>query len=252
MLTICLEWGRSLVAWILRGLDTAWEGMVCVKGPYERLKYDLRRVWACPVCQHRERTGGEFTSWLCPCQASVEPAQRRYMTLVEDGCRRLIPREPMEFGEEWYAAVDVVELPMMDENESADRIASLLVDDEENSDEAAVDEAAVDEAATDEIMETEFESDEPDTADAGPDARLNSLIDPNAPAESSIVVTSADPASVAETSNVALSSGDAGSGDASSGAQTASDGTGPQPAALRGTEARRGRGRKSRRRRRGS
>lgn len=63
-----------------------------MKGPYERLKYDLRRVWACPVCQHRERTAGNVTSCLCHCQTKVEPAHRQMMKLVEDGCRRLLPR----------------------------------------------------------------------------------------------------------------------------------------------------------------
>ena len=60
-----------------------------MKGPYERLKYDLRRVWECPVCRHRERTGGDQTSCLCRCQDKVKPAERVWMKLVEDGIRRV-------------------------------------------------------------------------------------------------------------------------------------------------------------------
>jgi hypothetical protein len=59
-----------------------------VKGPYERLKYDLRRVWECPACHHRERTGGHVVSRLCGCQENVEPDKRIYMKLIEDGVRR--------------------------------------------------------------------------------------------------------------------------------------------------------------------
>ena len=61
-----------------------------MKGPYERLKYDLRRVWECPVCHHRERTGGDVTSLICGCQENEPPAQRQPMKLVEDGPRRVI------------------------------------------------------------------------------------------------------------------------------------------------------------------
>lgn len=56
-----------------------------VKGPYERLKFDLRRLWECPSCSHRERTGGDVTYMLCRCQAKKAPGDRAYMKLVEDG-----------------------------------------------------------------------------------------------------------------------------------------------------------------------
>lgn len=58
-----------------------------MKGPYERLKYELRRVWECPVCHHRERTGGDATSQICRCQRKVKLAERVGMKLVEDGVR---------------------------------------------------------------------------------------------------------------------------------------------------------------------
>ena len=59
-----------------------------MKGPYQRLKYDLRRVWECPVCHHRERTGGNRTTFLCRCQRKTKPAECAWMKLIEDGVRR--------------------------------------------------------------------------------------------------------------------------------------------------------------------
>ncbi len=58
-----------------------------MKGPYERLKYELRRVWECPLCHHRERTTGERTFCLCSCQSNVPRLQAVWMKLVEDGVR---------------------------------------------------------------------------------------------------------------------------------------------------------------------
>lgn len=59
-----------------------------MKGPYERLKYDLRRVWECPVCHHRERTDGSISSLVCACQRDASPRELRPMRLIEDGVRR--------------------------------------------------------------------------------------------------------------------------------------------------------------------
>jgi hypothetical protein len=59
-----------------------------MKGPGERLKYDFRRVWECPVCRHRERTGGDVTYRLCACQRKLEPTERVWMRLVQEGGRR--------------------------------------------------------------------------------------------------------------------------------------------------------------------
>jgi hypothetical protein len=63
-----------------------------MKGPYERLKYDLRRVWECPECHHKERTGGEVVNRLCRCQEKAQPAEQVWMKLVEDGAR-CVPAE---------------------------------------------------------------------------------------------------------------------------------------------------------------
>jgi hypothetical protein len=59
-----------------------------MKGPGERLKYDFRRVWECPVCRHRERTGGDVTYRLCACQRKLEPTERVWMRLIQEGGRR--------------------------------------------------------------------------------------------------------------------------------------------------------------------
>ena len=60
-----------------------------MKGPYERLKYDLRRVWECPVCAHKERTSGAVATRLCGCQEKIAPPQQKWMRLLEDGVRRV-------------------------------------------------------------------------------------------------------------------------------------------------------------------
>lgn len=59
-----------------------------MKGPYERSKYDIRRVWECPVCQHRERSAGTVTFLICGCQKEVPRTQQRCMQLVEDAGRK--------------------------------------------------------------------------------------------------------------------------------------------------------------------
>src|SRR5687768_5245663 len=66
-----------------------------MKGPSERLKYDMRRIWECPICHHREGTGGHVTSRLCNCQAQAPALACQFMRLVSDGARRVIePKTP--------------------------------------------------------------------------------------------------------------------------------------------------------------
>ena len=62
-----------------------------MKGPYERLKYDLRRLWECPVCQRRERAPGAVASKLCLCQMQKADGKPVVMKLIEDGVQRTIP-----------------------------------------------------------------------------------------------------------------------------------------------------------------
>jgi hypothetical protein len=55
-----------------------------MKGPRGRLKHDVRRVWECPACGKRERTGGQVVTRLCPCQADAAPPRQTWMRLVEE------------------------------------------------------------------------------------------------------------------------------------------------------------------------
>lgn len=59
-----------------------------MKGPYERWKYDMRRVWECPVCRHHERRLGQVTSMICKCQMKKKPTERVCMKLIAEGGRR--------------------------------------------------------------------------------------------------------------------------------------------------------------------
>ncbi len=60
-----------------------------MKGPYERLKYVMYRLWECPACGHHERTGGETVFMFCRCQRQYERRDRVCMKLLEDGVRRV-------------------------------------------------------------------------------------------------------------------------------------------------------------------
>ncbi len=69
-----------------------------MKGPHERLKYDLRRVFECPRCRRRARVPGTVTTEWCGCTLNEE-GRPTGMKLVEDGVRRvdgcpLPPRNP--------------------------------------------------------------------------------------------------------------------------------------------------------------
>lgn len=60
-----------------------------MKGPYERLKYSMQRLWECPICKHHERTGGEATFRYCGCQSDVAASKQTSMKLIHDGIRRI-------------------------------------------------------------------------------------------------------------------------------------------------------------------
>jgi hypothetical protein len=61
-----------------------------MRGPYERTKYDLRRVWECPHCKQKLRTEGHVTSQFCKCRQTPEtPSLLLPMRLVGDGPRRI-------------------------------------------------------------------------------------------------------------------------------------------------------------------
>ena len=60
-----------------------------MKGPFERHKYDLRRLWECPLCRQRERTEGNSTACFCKCQEKEEPKRLVAMRLIGDGARKM-------------------------------------------------------------------------------------------------------------------------------------------------------------------
>lgn len=62
-----------------------------MKGPYQRLKFDLRRLWECPVCHRRERTAGTVTFRHCLCQIQQLDGKPIVMKMFEDGVQRLVP-----------------------------------------------------------------------------------------------------------------------------------------------------------------
>ena len=64
-----------------------------MKGPYQRLRHDLRRHWECPVCGHRVTTSGAETSAYCTCKQETTPPTRRITRLLELNTRRRFPGE---------------------------------------------------------------------------------------------------------------------------------------------------------------
>lgn len=65
-----------------------------MKGPGGRLKFDVRRVWECPACRRREKTGGHVVNRRCDCLAKADPPRQTWMTLLEESPRR--PSPPAE------------------------------------------------------------------------------------------------------------------------------------------------------------
>ena len=61
-----------------------------MKGLGNRLRFDVRRVWECPVCHRRERTGGEVVNRLCDCLAK-QNGQQIWMKLIEERPKRPKP-----------------------------------------------------------------------------------------------------------------------------------------------------------------
>jgi hypothetical protein len=47
------------------------------------VRHDVRRVWQCPACGRRERTGGDVVQRDCRCRAGEDPPQTTAMRLVE-------------------------------------------------------------------------------------------------------------------------------------------------------------------------
>ena len=70
-----------------------------MRGPYERLKYDLRRLWECPQCHRQTRTAGDVVVCFCKCQKKLPRVEQVCMKLVGDGPQRVADaptKKPME------------------------------------------------------------------------------------------------------------------------------------------------------------
>jgi len=65
-----------------------------VRGPYERLKYDFRRLWECPECGHRSYTSGDLATETCDCGRKESPPRTIFMRLAAEGGRRTDIRPP--------------------------------------------------------------------------------------------------------------------------------------------------------------
>ncbi len=94
-----------------------------MKGPFERLKYDLRRLWECPLCKRKERSDGTVTSRFCTCPGKSPPGnQRTAMKLLEEAGHRAVPEIKYTPREESLpdtappseAPSDIVSLPSSD------------------------------------------------------------------------------------------------------------------------------------------
>lgn len=65
-----------------------------MKGPGGRLRFDIRRVWECPVCHRRELTAGDVVSRLCTCSAKSDAPRQNWMQLIETKPARPAPPPP--------------------------------------------------------------------------------------------------------------------------------------------------------------
>ena len=73
-----------------------------MKGPYGRLRFDVRRLWQCPVCGRFERTPGSIVTLVCrACRTTSADLGEVLMKLVEEPAispetanEREPPREP--------------------------------------------------------------------------------------------------------------------------------------------------------------
>jgi hypothetical protein len=55
-----------------------------MKGPGNRNRHDVRRLWQCPACGRREKTGGQVVCLRCTCVAAGQLPGGPWMRLVED------------------------------------------------------------------------------------------------------------------------------------------------------------------------
>lgn len=59
-----------------------------MKGPFQRLRFNLTRVWECQWCHHKMNTDGRVTTQMCDCRLE-ETGKSDSMRLISDGPRRM-------------------------------------------------------------------------------------------------------------------------------------------------------------------
>jgi hypothetical protein len=65
-----------------------------MKGPGGRLRFDLRRVWECPICHRRDWTSGDIVFRACTCSGKNDPNHPVWMKLLEEELTVVAPRPP--------------------------------------------------------------------------------------------------------------------------------------------------------------
>jgi hypothetical protein len=63
-----------------------------IKGPRGKSKFDIRRLWECPICHRRELTPGSVVNRVCICVANQDPPRQTWMRLIEEPVKRPVPR----------------------------------------------------------------------------------------------------------------------------------------------------------------
>ena len=99
-------------------------GRCFMKGPYQRLKWDLRRLWECPVCKRQDRTAGTVTFRHCPCQMQKLDGQPVVMKLVEDEPPHFRPLVPHHHAPLAANASDPALVSDIDDQQSSEQPSS--------------------------------------------------------------------------------------------------------------------------------
>lgn len=54
-----------------------------MRGPGHRNRFDVRRIWECPVCQKRVKTSGQIVTLRCEACARNKTGDTAWMKLIE-------------------------------------------------------------------------------------------------------------------------------------------------------------------------
>jgi hypothetical protein len=99
-----------------------------MKGPGGRLKFDIRRLWECPVCHRRELTTGDVVNRLCTCSAKSDPPRQNWMKLLEPKPARPVLPQLFPSSAPLDSAVQVVEIAQQSPPTPPPDIAAQIVE----------------------------------------------------------------------------------------------------------------------------